>query len=231
MLGNLSKYIRAQPNSGALLHLAYIPSVSPCGKIKFLRCSTLLSSSRNPFTILHQPFIRNGDPRNNRSYHTVVENSCTPSGEKFLMMISFMHILMGLLSDAWMELNAVYIHVSSLILQTILRSKQIFSSTFQMLNVLFRVLLATIRDNGLCPCPRCLVSKGKLDCLGLQRDIMIRIKEFRVYAANKVNLARRSIYRLAKPITGSAVEDLLKSFSGVPTEVLFLLFSSIYIES
>ncbi len=28
MLGNLSKYIRAQPNSGAMHHLAYIPSVS-----------------------------------------------------------------------------------------------------------------------------------------------------------------------------------------------------------
>ena len=30
MLGNLSKYIRAQPNSGAMYHLAYIPSVSTC---------------------------------------------------------------------------------------------------------------------------------------------------------------------------------------------------------
>lgn len=29
MLGNLSKYVRAQPNSGAMHHLAYIPSVSP----------------------------------------------------------------------------------------------------------------------------------------------------------------------------------------------------------
>ena len=28
MLGNLSKYIRAQPDSGAMYHLAYIPSVS-----------------------------------------------------------------------------------------------------------------------------------------------------------------------------------------------------------
>ena len=28
MLGNLSKYIRAQPNSGGMYHLAYIPSVS-----------------------------------------------------------------------------------------------------------------------------------------------------------------------------------------------------------
>ncbi len=38
MLGNLSKYIRAQPNSGAMHHLAYIPSVSnfsltPCSSI------------------------------------------------------------------------------------------------------------------------------------------------------------------------------------------------------
>ena len=28
MFGNLSKYIRAQPDSGAMHHLAYIPSVS-----------------------------------------------------------------------------------------------------------------------------------------------------------------------------------------------------------
>jgi hypothetical protein len=30
MLGNLSKYLRSQPNSGAIYHLAYIPSVSLC---------------------------------------------------------------------------------------------------------------------------------------------------------------------------------------------------------
>jgi hypothetical protein len=37
MLGNLSKYIRAQPNSGAMYHLAYIPSVG------------LYFSKKNPF--------------------------------------------------------------------------------------------------------------------------------------------------------------------------------------
>ncbi len=33
MLGNLSKYLRAQPNLGALYHLAYIPSVSTRSKV------------------------------------------------------------------------------------------------------------------------------------------------------------------------------------------------------
>ncbi|KAJ7455182.1 hypothetical protein FB451DRAFT_1049027 [Mycena latifolia] len=32
LFGNLSKYIRAKPNSGAEHHVAYIPSVSPCGR-------------------------------------------------------------------------------------------------------------------------------------------------------------------------------------------------------
>ena len=35
--------------------------------------------------------------------------------------------------------------------------------------------------------------------------------------ADKVAAARRAIYDLAKSIHSTAVEDLLKSFSGVPT--------------
>ena len=82
-----------------------------------------------------------------------------------------------------------------------------------------RVLLATIRDKGLCPCPRCLISKSKLDQLGLQRDITIRISRFQSYMADKVEIARKAIYALGKPIGSAAVEVLLKEFSGVPTEV------------
>ena len=81
------------------------------------------------------------------------------------------------------------------------------------------MLLATIRDKGLCPCPRCLVSKSNLDRLGLRRDVTVRIKQLRTYVAGKVSHTRRAIYKLAKPLSGSAVENLLKAFSGVPTEV------------
>lgn len=86
-----------------------------------------------------------------------------------------------------------------------------------------RVLLATIRDKGLCPCPRCLVPMAKLDRLGFRRDISIRVDKFRTFMASRVRLARRAIYELAKPIGGKAVEDLLKSFSGVPTMVAIIV--------
>jgi len=83
----------------------------------------------------------------------------------------------------------------------------------------YRVLIATIWDKGLAPCPRCLVPKSRLDKLGLVHDMAIRIKEFWQYMANKVEAARRVIYDLTKPITGVAVEGHLKEFSGVPTKV------------
>lgn len=41
--------------------------------------------------------------------------------------------------------------------------------------------------------------------------------------ASQVHIARRAIYELAKPIGGKAVEDLLKSFSGVPTMVAIIV--------
>ena len=79
--------------------------------------------------------------------------------------------------------------------------------------------MATIRDKGLAPCPRCLVAKSKLDNLGLVRDMAIRVSGFRKYMASKVEAARRLIYESAKPIAGVAVDGLLKEFSGVPTKV------------
>jgi hypothetical protein len=48
---------------------------------------------------------------------------------------------------------------------------------------------------------------------------MVRITQFRTYVAAKVSSARKAIYSLAKPISSAAVEDLLKAFLGVPTEV------------
>jgi hypothetical protein len=75
-----------------------------------------------------------------------------------------------------------------------------------------------MRDKGLYPCPRCLVAKSKLDNLGLVRDVAIREKGFRQYLAHKVEAAQKMIYDLARPITGAAVDRLLKEFSGVPTK-------------
>jgi len=82
-----------------------------------------------------------------------------------------------------------------------------------------RVLLATIRDKGLCPCPRCLVPKSKLDQTGTKRDSNFRLKNARTYLLDKVRTARDAIYRLGMAISGAVVDRLLKVTSSVPTVV------------
>ncbi|KJA14397.1 hypothetical protein HYPSUDRAFT_142984 [Hypholoma sublateritium FD-334 SS-4] len=80
-----------------------------------------------------------------------------------------------------------------------------------------KVLLATIRDKGLCPCPRCLVLKTKLDQTGTKRDSNFRLQNARTYLFTHVQTARDAIYRLAVAVAGAVVNRLLKATSSVPT--------------
>src|SRR6266850_3746752 len=91
-----------------------------------------------------------------------------------------------------------------------------------------RVLLATIRDQGLCPCPRCLVPKTKLDRLGLVSDMKVRINNARHYhdVTVLVEKARRAIFEDGAPIGGAIVQRLLKPTSTVPMLVSCVSFSS-----
>ncbi len=82
-----------------------------------------------------------------------------------------------------------------------------------------RVSLATIRDNGLFPCHRCLISKSAIHKLGCPSDIAVRLQNTRSFLVGLVKKARKLIYKDAKAINGSGVDDILKGFSGVPTEV------------
>jgi hypothetical protein len=82
-----------------------------------------------------------------------------------------------------------------------------------------RVLLATIRDKGLSPCPRCLVPKSKLDQTGTKRDSNFRLKNVRTYLFDYVQIARNAIYNSAAAIAGTVVNRLLKPTSSVPTLV------------
>lgn len=65
MLGNLSKYTRSLPNSGAMHHLAYIPSVSKISCVLFY-CLTLISY-RTASTPWPLNFIKSGTPRSRKS--------------------------------------------------------------------------------------------------------------------------------------------------------------------
>ena len=82
-----------------------------------------------------------------------------------------------------------------------------------------RVLLATIRDKGLCPCPRCLVPKLKLDQTGMKHDANFRLKNARTYLYTCVQKARDAIYKSAAAIAGAVVNRSLKATSSVPTLV------------
>lgn len=88
-----------------------------------------------------------------------------------------------------------------------------------------RVLLATIRDMGNCPCPRCFVKKGDIWKMGMVVDMKSRIKDIQVddeHRRRKVSKARQYIYRSDSRITvGSAgIERMLKPKSWVPTQVI-----------
>jgi hypothetical protein len=83
-----------------------------------------------------------------------------------------------------------------------------------------RVLLATIRDKGLRPCPRCLIPNlSKLDQTGTKRDSQFREKNVRKHLLDFVRVARDAIYRRAAKISGEVVNRLLKPTSSVPTLV------------
>lgn len=85
-----------------------------------------------------------------------------------------------------------------------------------------RVLLASIRDKGRCPCPRCLIPLTKVHNLGTVADMKQRQRLERVdnfTRRDKVKKARSIIYNQNYAVNNDASEELLKDESLVSTEV------------
>ncbi|KAG2057336.1 hypothetical protein BDR06DRAFT_878217 [Suillus hirtellus] len=57
-----------------------------------------------------------------------------------------------------------------------------------------KVLIATIKDMGLCACPHCLTPKSLFGSLGLLQDMKSRVVNIQVYATMKVVQAHEFIY-------------------------------------
>jgi len=93
------------------------------------------------------------------------------------------------------------------------------SACFSLWLIVFRVLLATIWDQGLCPCLCCLVPDTKLDQLGLVADMKTQIQKYCVYPTDAVKKAWDTIYNFADPVNSTTVQRLLKGTSTVPTSV------------
>ncbi|KIL64222.1 hypothetical protein M378DRAFT_78641, partial [Amanita muscaria Koide BX008] len=85
-----------------------------------------------------------------------------------------------------------------------------------------KVLLASIKQLGKCPCPTCLVSKKDICLLGTKRDARTRTRHKRtdgdVYRS-KIKVARDHIYLNGGLLNGSWLDELLNKESLVPTQV------------
>ena len=85
-----------------------------------------------------------------------------------------------------------------------------------------RILIATIRNLGKCPCPRCLIPLNRVHNLGMPRDMMQRDTMACVdnlQCRNAVDAARRIIYDKNFQVNSTGVENILRDMSLVPAAV------------
>lgn len=85
-----------------------------------------------------------------------------------------------------------------------------------------RILIASIRNLGRCPCPRCLIPLDRVANMGMRRDMaqrrtLARIDD--VKRRDRIETAREKIYEKGYVVDSRAVEDLLQEDSLVPTAV------------
>jgi hypothetical protein len=125
---------------------------------------------------------------------------------------------------ALMASNVASTLAYSRILQTTQRSKSRCAEAFAFgeTNTSYRVIIASIRNLGRCPCPRCLIPLDRAANMGMQRDMTQRKNLARIDDANRrdrVKAAREHIYEKSNGINSKGVENLLQETSLVPTTV------------
>ncbi|KAJ3846642.1 hypothetical protein EV368DRAFT_88715 [Lentinula lateritia] len=187
LFGNLSKYVCASPNSGAIHHLAYIPTIPDSVKHEISKFNINWKTQAKEI-IAHC---------NRELYHAVW---------RFLLNDVFLHAYKyGIVIKCFDGVECrVY--------------PQFFT---YFADYPEKVLLATICERGLCPCPHCLCPKEALDWMGLHQDMKMCDKLW-VFLHNKVKLTREWIYNQGVKIQGSAVQHILKATSSVPTMNAFI---------
>lgn len=85
-----------------------------------------------------------------------------------------------------------------------------------------RCIIATIKDLGHCPCPRCLVTKEEIPAVGQQRDINRRTTKARTDSSQrrrKVELARNAIDEHGTAVDSKTLDIFLFDESLIPVKV------------
>lgn len=87
---------------------------------------------------------------------------------------------------------------------------------------MIRILIAGIRNLGVCPCPQCLIPKSRVHNIGTATDMHQRKSLLRVdnsHRRDKIIVARRVIYEKQYQVNSKAVEWMLQTESWVPNVV------------
>lgn len=123
-----------------------------------------------------------------------------------------------------MASDAGFTLVSLLIQPTTLKSKSHVKLIGICTQCFGRILLASIRDKGLCPCVWCQIPKDQVQNLGMlldwkQHSTLRRLDD--AQRRGRVSSAWKLIYENNMAVNSAAVERLLQPDSLVPTSVSF----------
>lgn len=84
------------------------------------------------------------------------------------------------------------------------------------------MLLATVREQGRCPCPRCTTKKTDLDRLGDKTDEKTRTENVRTVTRSlldNISYVRKLIFGDGRAVNAEACEARLRPESNVATDV------------
>jgi hypothetical protein len=149
----------------------------------------------------------------------VDENCSILAGKYYLIPSSFTHTIMESCFNVPMEYSEGSFHESLLIRRITRRSAPFVFVSHANFYHCIRVLIATIKDMGSCPCPRCLIPKVSFNLLGLFSDMQDRLTKLRIYSLARVMEARECIYGWGHTVNGPKVQTILGEGSWVPTVV------------
>ena len=100
-----------------------------------------------------------------------------------------------------------------------------WSTLYQFTNILYRIILATIRYLWGCPCPCCFIRKDQISALGTKADDQWRshLRTDTEDQQYKVNKTWTWIFNNGQGVNSKWVEDLLQADSWIPTLVCALI--------
>jgi hypothetical protein len=219
--GNLTKYARTLPESGACHLVGFLPSVSPPDYETFILVIYINFPCQLPDNVKD---ILSGLFRISKSgmasLHTHCRRELFQGCWEILLDEDFVHAYRHgiILRCADGVLRRVFPRIFTYSADYPEKCSIPLINTVRLL-MSCRVLIATIKDMGSCACPRCLTPKSLFSSLGLLKDMKSRMSKLRVYAMARVVQAREFIYDWGNTVDGVKIEHTLGEGSWVPTVV------------